>query len=87
MKSDLHTSSHDIPPAEQLGSSEDHDLGQFGYKPELEVCMDSIFRLSGSDQSPAAIWYVEHDWLVLHHYGDLGRLAHVSSNHGQVNPH
>lgn len=39
-KSELRYNSHDVPPGEAIGhQSEDHDLGQFGYKAELEVSL------------------------------------------------
>ena len=42
MKSDIRDKSLDVPTGEAIGErSEDYDLSQFGYKPELEV---SIFR-------------------------------------------
>lgn len=37
-KSEVREKSHDVPAGEAIGyQPEDHDLGQFGYKPELEV--------------------------------------------------
>ena len=47
MKSDLHDRSLDLPPGEAIGHRpEDHDLGQFGYKAELEVSISSTLSVA-----------------------------------------
>jgi hypothetical protein len=79
MKSEIPGSSLDVPPGEAIGhQSEDFDLGQFGYKAELEVSLYRKLTRVPCLFAIATIWLVVDGRTLLYDYGDLGGLVHVS---------
>lgn len=69
-----------ITQGEEDGArGEDYDIGQFGYKSELEVRYDAqqAASVSSAHQSLEAFRPVVHDWILVYHYGDVGRASYV----------